>query len=371
MKKKERMSKAARQALNNEVALLFSLGLGNGDAQIVTNYRQGVLEIAPVVAPFTHNKAFNESDKPQFSLITESRGVLVAGIEDVSIWGETDSRLRPNSEERYTTQVYYDLMRILLLHGFECLAKGYDTVLRPYGIITVPHSIYNDDSILSEMKHLLFDDVHIIRDVQGRELQIELTEDQVLIKPESAHDLFYWAFNGKTPRPNTSLRGTAFVTDIGFWSTQFRVFENGIDRPAEAGTLKNMGMKVIVDRVALAVEKKHRGVDISYLDRAMREIAFVPLGQAKDVQVQPGIYMDIAPVYDRAIIWLADSIVQAAQSRYQQRFRIALVTGGGAYHLTRHIADRLPADTYDVISNPEMAGVLGAFDRLKTQHDIV
>jgi hypothetical protein len=351
----------ARKKVVSSEGLLFAINVGNGTCQMMTSQARDVVQFEPVIAPITDKRGLEaEDEKPRFSLMVDD-SILVAGVTDVMKHGKSNMSRRRNSIDRVTIDDYFYFLAMLFLHGFADL-RGRPEVIQPTGIITVPNSVYNDAEAIGLMESRLFRKTEKLVDYDGCELRLELKKDRVFIRPEAAFDVMHWARTGDgRARAGNSMAGSLLIVDIGYLTTQFSLFVDGVYQRDQSYTLEKAGMIVVVERIHDWLSKGGRGVDMSYLDIALREVAKFPLGAKKLAQVAPGVMVDVAPVYDSAVTALAQRIIDEASTRYPKRISKGSISGGGFYHLGKLIDDKLPVKDMYPMPDPEVAGVVGTY----------
>lgn len=346
---------------------MFSFDVGNGTCKALSSELREVIQFEPVIAPLTDRRGIQSSEeKPTFSLKADAE-TLVFGTDDVAAHGKRTAARRLNSVERYTSPDYLNLFKVCLLHGFAAY-RGQGDYLAPIGVLSVPVSVYNDRLIIERLRNLLVGK-HELVDHDGCTLRIDLQPRRLLILPESYGALLHATYEPltMTKRPEADTSGTTLVVDIGYESTDFALFEGLSFQRDRAESVMRAGMGVLARAVQEQVERSVRVVDLSRIDRALREVAGKVSGSPKTIEPSPGVFIEIGPLYDIEIDHLADRIAQETLTRFPEAISRILLAGGGAYHLGRALREKLAPLTVELAPNLDLANVYGGFSALKLQ----
>lgn len=348
--------------------MLYSIDAGNGAAKAVSSARDDVIKFAPVLAPVTDKKALNpEDEKPTHSLKVDNK-TFVYGVEDVFKHGKRNGMRRLNSEERYTSPDYFNILNVLFLQAFAAY-RGNSEYIAPSGVISVPIKQYNHDDITGEIRATLTGK-HTLEDYEGCTLRLQIDSGNLFILPESAGAMTHYAIDPDTlrKRPDSPTAGTTLVIDIGYLTTDVSVFEGMAYQRDLAFTIPSAGMGQVASEIHDYCNKSLRGIDISRIDQAMQKLAGMKMGHRKELEPTPGVFVDVGNLYDSEINILANKIADGIRTQYPGTPVRAILAGGGAYHLKNSLPDMLP---FDVVLAPDAddANVLGGMTylRLKQQ----
>lgn len=355
-----------KQTLNG--SNLYSFDAGNGSAKGVSSARNEIIKFAPLIAPVTDKKALSTDDeKPGFSLKVDGK-TYVFGVDDVFKHGRRNNMRRLNSEERYTSPDYFNILNVLFLQAFGAY-RGNSEYIAPAGVISVPIKQYNDDSITGEIRSTLIGK-HTLEDYEGCTLRLQIEHGSLFVLPESAGAMTHYAFDPATlrKRPDGATAGTTLVIDIGYETTDVSVFEGMSYQRDLAFTIPKAGMSVIARALFEYCNKSLRGIEISRIDQAMQKLAGMKPGHRKELEPSPGIFVDVAEVYDGEMAALANKIADEIRTQYTGTPVRALLAGGGAYHHRHALKDMLPFDVV-LAPDPDDSNVLGGMTylRLKQQ----
>lgn len=348
----------------NASTIINSLDIGNGKARGVSNCGD-LVAFEPVIAPLTDKRGLaTDEDVPQFALKVD-RQTLVFGIEDVMKFGKVESQRRLNSMERYTDPDYFRMVYVTWLEMFRQF-RGNSEPIVPSTILSVPISIYNKPETVHEIRESLIGR-HKMTGYDDKPLLVDIQDKRLMILPESAGAMTHWAYD-RSLKPRGATAGTTLVIDVGYETTDCSLFQGLAYQRERAYTIPRAGMGVVVRRVADALRKQLRSVNTSWLDRAIRSVAGVPIGQPKLVEVAPGKEVDIAPIYDPEIDNLSTYIANEVLTLYGEEFSRVLNGGGGEYHIKTMLAEKMGMNVYGV-PDAELANVFGGltFLQLKAQ----
>lgn len=346
---------------------LFAFDAGNGMCKGISGDTKELILFEPVVAPLTTQRALIGKDElPKFSVRYDDR-VDVFGIDDVFEHGKRSAIRRLNSQERYTSTDYFHMIDVLFLHAFrEHLNK--DKPVLPTGVINVPIAQYNDNDVLAKMRAYLLNE-RTITNAAGDTLRIHVTEDRLLIVPESYGALMHYAYDPSTlkKRTDVDLVGSTLVVDIGYETTDMSLFEGLRYQRDRTESEPRAGMGIISRALQTYIRRAVRSADASRIDRAMQKLADIPHGELKEIEAVPGVLVDVTEVYEETIDDLAPRIAQEVLTRFPETVSRVLLAGGGAYHLASAMRQHLAPLEVVTAPNPELANVLGAFTMLNIQ----
>ncbi len=354
-------------ALKVVYPMLYAFDAGNGLCKGLSGETKTLVEFEPVVAPMTDQRALIAKDeKPTFSLVSKGRSE-VFGIDDVFAHGKRTAIRRFNSQERYTSADYFHMIDVLFLHCFSPFWNK-ETVIKPTGVINLPISIYNNPSVVEEIRSRLLG-ARTITDTAGHTLNLELEPDRLLIVPESYGALMHYAYDAATlrRREDVDMSGTTLVVDIGYETTDMSLFEGLRYQRDRTESESRAGMGVISRALQAYVRRGIRNADVSRIDRAMQRIAGLNSGEPKIIEPMPGISVDVTEAYEEAVEDLAPRIAQEVLTRFPEAVNRILLAGGGAYHLCEALTQHLAPLQIVVVPNPELANVLGGFTMLNIQ----
>jgi hypothetical protein len=179
----------------------------------------------------------------------------------------------------------------------------------------------------------------------------------------------HFAYDGGSlkKRPEAATTGTTLVVDIGYETTDLSLFEGLKYQRDRAESISRAGMGIVVRAVHELTEKTIRSTDVSRVDRALRDIAGIAPGAAKIIQPSPGVFTDVAAVYDAEVDNLATRLTQEILTRFPEAVNRVLVAGGGAYHLGHLLRQQLAPLTVEICPDTDTANVLGGYTALKLQ----
>lgn len=342
--------------------LYYSFDAGNGTCKAVSSERSDLIAFAPVIAPMTAKRAISEDEaRPAYSLKVDDQ-ILVFGVNDVFAHGKRTSVRRLNSAERYLSPDYFRLLDVLYLQAFAS-RRGNSDYIAPTGVISVPVSQFNNDDVLGQIRETLTGR-HVLEDYEGCTLRLSVEGKKLLIIPESTGAMTHYAFAPDTLRRRADVAGSSLVIDIGYETTDISLFEGMAYQRDQAFTLPRAGMGIVARAVQEQLRHDLREADASRIDYGMRLIAGTKPGAPKSVEVAPGIRADVGPIYDAEIEELANKIADEIRTIFTGAVNRAILAGGGALHLARALADRLPFEL-TISPDPDMANVQGAYTLLQ------
>lgn len=352
----------------NEI-LLGAIDNGNGKSAGLSSAIKSALRnpviFEPVFAPMTNRRGLDDV-RPTITLRVDDQ-VYVFGADNVHDHGERSKIIRPNNEERYGSPEYLTLIRALLLQMFPA-HRGKERI-SPTLILSVPVEQYNDNRVMADLRNSIYG-ITAVEDMEGSTLRLEITPKRLQIIPESAGALSHYAFDERSlnPRKDSSTVGITVVVDIGFLTTNISLFEGTAYQRDTAFTVERGGFSVVVYDIQQAMKPGGRSIETTYLDRALKAVAGIPMKKEKKIDIGGGAKIDVQRVYDPAVEALADLIKNALLNRVSGQFTRVLVSGGGMYHLGGILKAILP-DWADVVfaPNPELANVYGAYTMLRQQ----
>lgn len=362
-----------KKQVNPEAAdMLAFLDIGNGAAKAVSNYRRGVVQFEPLIAPVSNKRGLDAKEKPTYSLAyTDQNGEKqynVYGVNDVFTFGKRDQRRRFNSMERYTAPDYFDMARVLLRHVFSVYA-GSPEYIRPRSVgVNIPVNLYNrpDNGVAETIRDTLAGKYEIADMERGCELRVDIKADAISVLPESAGAMVHYAFDPSSLERRADTSGSTLVIDIGYETTDCSLFEGMRYQRDRGQSFERAGMGIITRAVTDYVKSVRRNADPSRIDVALRSVpaANLKMGVPKLIEAEPGVFVDVSPAYDPAIASVATTIAQAVSTEYVEDVTRAIITGGGAYHMRAVLADTLPFKLAS-IGEPENANVIGGLTGLK------
>ncbi|MCA9367564.1 ParM/StbA family protein [Candidatus Kaiserbacteria bacterium] len=348
------MGKSPR--LTNTPAIYIDAGRGQVQSTSNDIKFPGVVEFAPVLAPMTTNRALKAGDDaPTFSLDIDGR-IYVFGTEDVMAHAHPDTVQRlSTSEDQQFTDNYYYMVAVSLLHAFS--ARRGNRMFKPRVAVNVPIELFNNDVKREQFRAILCSR-HTLVDYDGCELKVEITEDNLLVLPEGAGAMFYYAFEPEVKRRNPTA-GVNVVIDVGYETTHVLVFYNTDYQRAQSFTIKRAGMGTVARGVTEWLQKSMRGVDVSMVDAGMMEIAGMPRGHRKRIEFAPDTFADIAPAYDDLVDDLCKRISLEVNTRIQGSITRIIPSGGGAFHLNNRFEEAFSNFILAPMKDPNRANVLG------------
>jgi len=347
--------------------LLYAFDAGNGMCKGISSQTRDLIEFEPLMAPLTDKRGITKDDeKPRYSLKIDGQ-TWVFGVDDVFTHGKRVSMRRFNSMERYTDADYSNLMDVLYLQCFGSY-RGNSEYIAPTGVISLPISQYNNDSVLNQVRQTL-EGKRTLTDYEGCELRIAIEPKRLIIVPESYGVIMHYAYDPKTlkPRPESPTNGTTLIVDMGFETTDCSLFEGLKYQRDLAFTTSRAGMGVIARAIQEYLAKSIRDANISRIDRAMREIANIKPGSPKRIQTAPGIWADVTEVYDSELSNLAARIAKEVGSYYTQAISRVILGGGGAYHLSELLQHHFSPMEVLSAPDPDAANAYGPFTMLNIQ----
>lgn len=338
---------------------LYSIDAGNGTGKGMSSETSLPITVEPVIAPLTEKRGLSEeAEHPEFSL-TQNGKTLVFGVKDVFEHGKRDSIRRLSSIERYTSADWFALIDVLFLHIFA--GRRGAAEFAPTGIISLPVSVYNDKTIVDQVKANLLGK-HEISDYEGCTLRIELDPKRLMIMPESAGAMFHFVYDPKTlaARKQASATGTTLLIDIGYETTDLSLFEGMSYQRDRSFTITRAGMGTVARQIQEYASQLVGHVDVSRVDVGLRALAGLT-SDLKQIEVAPGVYVDVSSVYDYEVEMLANRIADDVRTRYAKSITRALLGGGGAYHLAKKLRKLLPYQIIEIVPDADLANVWGAF----------
>jgi hypothetical protein len=347
--------------------MLYSFDPGNGECQGQSSEVRDLVHFEPVIAPITTRRGLKKEDeKPTFSLRTDET-TLVFGVDDVYEHGQRNAIRRLNSQTRYASDDYFRLIDVLYLHTFAG-SRGNSEPITPTGVISVPVKIYNEQSIIDQLRNRLVGRREL-SDYDGCTLRLEVSEKRLLIVPESYGAVMHYAYDPKNfqKRPDADTSGSTVVVDIGYETTDVSLFEGLKFQRDQADSILRTGMGMIARSVQAAVEGQGKNIDASRIDRALRPLANKAPGALKEIEPVPGICLDVTEAYDVQIEYLAARIAQEVLTRFNEAANRILLAGGGAFHLERALRAHFAPLTVERCPQPQIANCVGAFTMLSLQ----
>lgn len=350
---------------NTHMPLLYSFDGGNGGCQAVTNARRELIEFEPILAQISDKRGLESGDeKPQCSIRVDGQ-TLVVGVDDVFKHGKRTSARRLNAQDRYTNADYFTLLDVLYLQAFAAYRGSVDYIA-PTGAISLPVEQYNNAKTVEQVRNTVVGK-RTICDYDGCELRLDIQSKRLLIVPESYGSLIHYAYDPKTlKRRSTAVtNGTVLVIDVGYETTDTSLYEAEQYQRDRAFSLPRMGMGIVARAISEYARKVVRDADVSRIDRAMRALAGVPMGAKKQIEITPGVHVDVTDVYDTEITNLVNRIAQEVATLYPEAVSRVLFSGGGAYHAAAGLEAALDGWKTECVADPETANVVGSFTALQ------
>jgi len=351
-----------------EDALLFSFDLGTGICVGFSSDIRRIISFEPVVSPLSEKRDVkfksDEKSKPRFSLREEDGQVYVFGVRDVVEHGKYAQRRRLTSMDRSLSPDYFRLFRVMLFQAFKRFA-GNGEWIRPSGAISVPIAIYNDDKAMAIIREAVVGK-HVISDMDGCLLRVEIAESRFLIVPESYGLKYHQVYDATTLQlREDASSGSSIVTDIGYETVNAALYFGTRYQRDIAYTLERGGFGIATRAVQAWAGQKLKGMDPSRIDVALRAVAGIPLGQPKFIEVAPGVSIDVQPVYDIEVPLLAERVSQYVATLFADVPATDVVLGGGtAYHLAPYITQEQIGWPVYVCPDPDVANALGVLTKL-------
>lgn len=270
------------------------------------------------------------------------------------VFGEKAYTYAPRSIEDYPAinrywSVWYQRMFGYVLHRAYGLRLG-DGPFYPEVVLSIPARLYSNDGLVQKVKDNLARP-YVIKTTLGTELQAEMMADNLRIIPEGAGSYLSAAIT------NPALgRGTWYVIDVGYLTTDIVVFMDGDYVPDLATSSDQAGLRTVAHAIQRFIAAQ-TSVDLPE--------------SAIDAQLNcPTIAVNAAPVdiqyaRDKALEELTRRIEKfVSQTSAGQNLSGLLLTGGGADLL--HKVLRIPGlPQITVAPNPRRANVQGAFKLLE------
>ena len=351
---------AIKKAATNN--MIYSFDVGNGKCAALSSEIRDVVQFEPVIAPLSDKRALSKADeKPNFSLQMDGQ-TLVFGVEDVFQHGKRAAIRRLNASERYGSPDYFRLIDVLYLHAFAAQRGLGGEFIRPSGVVSVPVEVFNNAAAVATINDTLAGR-HTLVDYDGCELRIEIVPERLKIQPESSGALMHWAYD-ETLKKRNSTSGSTLVIDIGYETTHASLYEGMKYQRDRAVSIWRAGMGVVARQLADYARGAVRDVDVSRLDRGLRAVAGIKPGNAKCVEVAPGVQVDVTAAYDQALDELSAKIADDLTTHYRESVTRVVLAGGGAYHLLNHLQARLPWGDVHMVTDAELANVRGGYTAL-------
>lgn len=347
--------------------MVYAFDAGNGGCKGVSSERNELIQFEPCIAPITDKRALNKEDeKPRYSLRVDGE-TMVFGVDDCFEHGKRTAIRRLNSQERYLSGDYYNLIRVLFLQTFAA-HRGNSEPIVPTGVISVPIKQYNEAETIEEIRKTLVGK-HTLVDAEGCELRLEIWPKRLILLPESTGALFHYAYDPKKleKRPDAALAGVTLVLDLGYETCNCSLYEGPKYQRDRGYTIPRVGMGVVTRAIQDQLKRVMRSVDVNLLDRALRPIAGKTPGSKKSIEAAPGVVVDVTESYDAEIADLAAKIAQEVLTHYTETPARILITGGGSHHLTNALSGHFEGLPVVNCPDPETANVQGAFTFLRQQ----
>lgn len=355
----------AKRLTNNTLPQLYcALDVGNGECAGVSSEVRNAVTFEPVIAPMTDKRALSkEEERPTFSL-REGDDTLVFGVTDVYLHGRRDAARRQHGMDRYTSDDYFNLIDVLLLHLFPSW-RGRDERISPTIAVNVPVDQYNKPGLVDTIVERLSGPRNLL-DHEGCLLQMSIDPRKVVVLPESTGALMHYAFGADLQRRGDTS-GYTLLIDIGFETTDATLYDGMKYQRDRAETFHRAGMGNIARALAAAATKAGiRDVDVSQVDREMRKLSGLKPGAEGWVMLN-GREIDLAKAYHHAIKLESQRIADSVMSTYQGDVTRVVIAGGGAYHLANELRALLPYQKVCSAPQPELANVHGAYTTLMFQ----
>ena len=318
---------------SNTETILISLDPGNGQLQAATNARADIIEVEPVLAPRTEKRGVGDDDaRPQFTL-REGNQTYVFGVDDVNKFGRTVSARRLNAQERYTSEDYFRMIRLLLLQALGAY-RGNGAWVQPVVLLCVPVAQYNEPETIATIKKQLLGR-HKICDQDGCELWVEIGEKRLTIVPESYGALMRYAFDPRTMAGKGDTTGSTLVIDPGYETTDVSLFVGKAYQRDAAFTIPRAGMGIVARAIQDYARHSLRSADVSLIDKAMRSLATIPLGEKKQIEVSRGVMLDVTDIYDTELANIAAKIEQEVLTNFDAAATRVILAGGSTRHLRK------------------------------------
>jgi len=350
--------------------LLYSFDAGNGKCKGISTETDEPVTFEPVIAPLTQQRGIRaEDEKSGFSLKVGEQ-TLVFGIEDVFAHGRRTGIRRLNSQERYTNPDYFHLLEVLFLHAFPAY-RGWDEMITPTGVLSVPVSVYNSADVIDQLRGTLVGK-HELTDGEGCTLRLDIQARRLLIVPESYGALMHYAYDPHSlkARDGADTTGTTLVVDIGYETTDISLFEGLKYQRDRAESLARAGMGIITRAVHKYLDQALRATDDHRIDRALHAVAGKAPGVLKEIEPVPGIFADVTAVYDEEIQVLGTRIANEVLTRFPESASRVLLAGGGAHHLCGVLREKLKPLRVEAATDADLANMLGAFTMLRIQSQV-
>lgn len=354
------------KAIQAVQSLMFSMDMGNGELRAFSSEFYEIVRVAPVVAPVTSKRdTITDSGNPLYSLRDNKTGqVEVFGVDDIGKHGKRALTRRLSGPDRYTDPDYHKMFKMLL---YQCFKNHVGEVkpIKPSGIISLPVSIYNDTNQSDQITDALCGEFEI-SDYSGRSLKVIIDPKRLLLVPEGYGAMQHFAYDPSTlqRRDDTDISGSTILLDIGYEIANQHLYEGMQYIRDSSFSLNRAGMGVIVRSIQSYANTKLRGIDVSYVDRGLREVAGVPLGDEKNVEVAAGSYMDVRSIYDPELENMVKRIADDVQTNFSGSVNRIALNGGSAFHMAELLRPYFDPIPVVMVPDADVANPLGAYTKL-------
>ena len=325
----------------NEARPLFSFDLGNGFCKIRSinesaEYRSiyGVLSL--------RNTLVNAADR----LVIEFNGTRYVFGDDVRLLCDTEPTAL-TSRIRYTSDRYRLLFASALWRAFGASAS--EGVLYPRGVISIPVGEFNVQKD-KEVRKLLEGD-YAINGLNSATLYVQVRPNDLIIIPEGLGTFWLEAFDAEGNMLEQFAHGSTAVVDIGFFTTDVVLMQDGVYVVAGAQSA-DIGMGTVAVAVLEDLRRQGAyGLDVWQIDELLDQKSTIINGQE---------YL-LHPSIDKALSALAERILNFVNTTVRgKNIRTILLGGGGAALLQPYLSINSGV-SWRLSADPRRGNVEGAF----------
>ena len=323
---------------------LFSFDLGNGFCKVRSG--QESAEYRSIYGALSRrNTLVNAADR----LVIEFDGSRYVFGDDVRLLCDTEPTAL-TSRIRYTSDRYRLLFASALWRVFNPRAS--EGVLYPRGVISIPVGEFNVQKD-KEVRQLLQGD-YAINGLNETTLYAQIRPNDLIVIPEGLGTFWLAAFDGEGKMLERYARGNTAVVDIGYYTTDVVLMQDGVYVVAGAQS-SDIGMGTVAAAVLEDLRREGAyGLDVWQVDELLNQAAVTING--KEYALQPSVR--------NALSDLAERILNFVNSTLRgKNIRTVILGGGGAALLYPYLSAG-KADSWLLSTDTRRGNVEGAFDFL-------
>jgi hypothetical protein len=323
---------------------LFSFDLGNGFCKVRSG--QESAEYRSIYGVLSRrNTLVNVADR----LVIDFDGTRYVFGDDVRLLCDTEPTAL-TSRIRYTSDRYRLLFASALWRTFS--ARASEGVLYPRGVISIPVGEFNVQKD-KEVRQLLQGD-YAINGLNGSTLYAQVRPNDLIIIPEGLGTFWLEAFGPEGNMLERYAQGNTAVVDIGFYTTDVVLMQDGMYVVAGAQSA-DIGMGTVAAAVLEDLRRQGAyGLDVWQIDELLSKQAATINGQEYSLQDS----------VDNALSALAERILNFVNSTLRGKNIRTIVLGGGGAALLHPYLSTGSSPSWLLSTDPRRGNVEGAFSFL-------